>query len=1603
LKTNDAAHGAMAVGRTLTLGENAGMAGIQNFFNGEVAEIMVYAGTVSNMGMIQVETYISHKYGVTLALVDQDGDGMPDGWELEYFGNLDYGPNDDPDHDGLTNLQEYQYRTDPLNADTDWDGYFDGIEVQWGTEPLSASSFPRAKISGVLTYTGPQTGTISVAFSTNVVGAGVAQWQTLSAPGVFAFTSVPALRTYWLKAWRDSNGNNSNDSWEAQGTPAVNPVYLDTNVTNADIRLIDPIQIVFEPSEDTVFWTEDGSYDVKTRLLPGWDRSGPISWSVRDMGWDGAGNSSDPARAGLIGTNGVFHFGAGGGSKYRITAVSPLNPACSNSLTLNVVSIENFALSDGCFLVTPDVGTEPWWDGVYRMNADTLPLVQNRDGQAAVSLSFGAFPNIPGIMWQIENRFGGGPVAGWSQTSATNSSDCQWQQSLNWADAPDITNREFVARVGYDANRDGILEANESIKALNLTVFKIHKLILSDTSGNMATVEDDTDDDATPGAPTDTLYFLSDYACAKVDVECWPGPTNLANMNLGSFDRYYFQCRFAWLICDLDGNAATMAWPWFGDLSWSDLIGWFWLPEDYPAREFMVHFGYVDCFYAFLTPDKYQRMLKFVFPKVECEPIGLIMENTTNRVHVTVEPCMSASPVKLELVSNGGGYATFAGGSTTMFVTNSVDIEIVGAQISQVANDMALVATMSDGRKISTQYFAVVRLHPIFAMEGQSRSVKLNEADEKLFPVAAIGQPVTFTMCTEPAGLEDLVSWRGGDDPENGQGASFTTLWNSGGTKYVGVFRNDRFLGGITTIVADVASVSVEPEVEEHHEPITLSGVTTPSGYERFIRWYACRASEESKAIAGLWSPTEIGAYTVIGKIGWSTKQVSVDVRARSIPLAGLSVWMKADTEGVSRDTNGLVSVWSDRSGNGNDFAASGENRPLWRDALLNGQPALTFDGLNDFMTNGLFPTGQVTVLAVRRYAGFEHRQCLLDCRKANAPDGGFTIGAAGVGSPYDRQALFSGVGGTWASGVNTQDIGVLTTNWAVDTLRISSDQTRFWTDAALKVADSNHGAIAVGGPLTLGANGDASGISDAFSGQTAEILVYNAALSNLGLIEVETYLSLKYGIVLNDIDRDGDGMPDGWELAHGLDPDGDDTGLDPDGDGLTNLQEYQKGLDPQAFNVMLDCAEDTVMWVGGGSYDVTTRLLPGRDLRKPISWSVRDMGWDGAGNSSDPARAGLIGTNGVFHFGAGGGSKYRITAVSPLNPACSNSLTLNVVSIENFALSDGCFLVTPDVGTEPWWDGVYRMNADTLPLVQNRDGQAAVSLSFGAFPNIPGIMWQIENRFGGGPVAGWSQTSATNSSDCQWQQSLNWADAPDITNREFVARVGYDANRDGILEANESIKALNLTVFKIHKLILSDTSGNMATVEDDTDDDATPGAPTDTLYFLSDYACAKVDVECWPGPTNLANMNLGSFDRYYFQCRFAWLICDLDGNAATMAWPWFGDLSWSDLIGWFWLPEDYPAREFMVHFGYVDCFYAFLTPDKYQRMLKFVFPKVECEPIGLIMENTTNRVHVTVEPCMSASPVKLELVSNGGGYATFAGGSTTMFVTNSVDIEIVG
>ena len=68
-------------------------------------------------GVIKVITRGGSSNGIELNF-DVDADTLPDMWELENFGNLDQGSNDDPDGDGYTNLEEYIYNTDPNNAES---------------------------------------------------------------------------------------------------------------------------------------------------------------------------------------------------------------------------------------------------------------------------------------------------------------------------------------------------------------------------------------------------------------------------------------------------------------------------------------------------------------------------------------------------------------------------------------------------------------------------------------------------------------------------------------------------------------------------------------------------------------------------------------------------------------------------------------------------------------------------------------------------------------------------------------------------------------------------------------------------------------------------------------------------------------------------------------------------------------------------------------------------------------------------------------------------------------------------------------------------------------------------------------------------------------------------------------------------------------------------------------------------------------------------------------------------------------------------------------------------------------------------------------------
>jgi hypothetical protein len=91
---------------------------------------------------------------------------------------------------------------------------------------------------------------------------------------------------------------------------------------------------------------------------------------------------------------------------------------------------------------------------------------------------------------------------------------------------------------------------------------------------------------------------------------------------------------------------------------------------------------------------------------------------------------------------------------------------------------------------------------------------------------------------------------------------------------------------------------------------------------------------------------------------------------------------------------------------------------------------------------------------------------------------------------------------------------------------------------------------------------------------------------------------------ILPNPDTDNDGMPDAWEIAHGLNPNSPaDATLDSDHDGMTNASEYVAGTDPQDAGSRLTAAIDA----GGGT--MLVKFLAQADRGYTVQYSATLLG----------------------------------------------------------------------------------------------------------------------------------------------------------------------------------------------------------------------------------------------------------------------------------------------------------------------------------------------------------------------------------------------------------
>lgn len=132
------------------------------------------------------------------------------------------------------------------------------------------------------------------------------------------------------------------------------------------------------------------------------------------------------------------------------------------------------------------------------------------------------------------------------------------------------------------------------------------------------------------------------------------------------------------------------------------------------------------------------------------------------------------------------------------------------------------------------------------------------------------------------------------------------------------------------------------------------------------------------------------------------------------------------------------------------------------------------------------------------------------------------------------------------------------------------------------------------------------------------------------------------------ETDQDGDGLPDVWEIAHGLDPSrstsSDGADGDPDGDGASNLAEYTADTDPTNVLSVLEltgitpATNNVQIWWKGGTGSV-------QSVEWATSLSADTGSWQVLYTHAPPTPA----SNSLVHpGGTNRAAFYRIKAVRP-------------------------------------------------------------------------------------------------------------------------------------------------------------------------------------------------------------------------------------------------------------------------------------------------------------------------------------------------------------------
>ncbi len=228
---------------------------------------------------------------------DEDGDGLPDGWEIRYFGSLAQGPDDDFDADGFANLEELlagsnpaRTRNTPLNVgSTVKVAIATSVGIDEYTVENNNWSFVRqitagettslvfhqgalyAASPGAIRRIDPATGTAVTLVSRNEGDALTVGWTTATARGM---ELGPDWKLYFATAFGGTNGQGVfRLNTDGSGFESFIPRNGD------DYELSNAIDVAWKDA-NTLLVTSRGAFDATNRFIYQFDAGGAYTSTI---------------------------------------------------------------------------------------------------------------------------------------------------------------------------------------------------------------------------------------------------------------------------------------------------------------------------------------------------------------------------------------------------------------------------------------------------------------------------------------------------------------------------------------------------------------------------------------------------------------------------------------------------------------------------------------------------------------------------------------------------------------------------------------------------------------------------------------------------------------------------------------------------------------------------------------------------------------------------------------------------------------------------------------------------------------------------------------------------------------------------------------------------------------------------------------------------------------------------------------------------------------------------------------------------------------------------------------------------------------------------